>query len=452
VAALFFSSATAWSNTSSLPQDVLPLSGSLDQIPVFNSNSPEVVKQPGILLSTFPAETSSLPGAHLGYPLTGRFDVFFHHIVNGIKTHDYRTLFIACLVGNASNRKVTVHTLKASSYLSQPDAPFQELPSVAPDNNGNIFAGPGDRVALDFLRGKTQKGWRSDLVLAPGEQRLLFCLPVTVSGLGDPLNGRSGLVQLKSNGPVYLATLALFGTDAQGHDDSPPSLADWQKVLADGILAGPRDVAPTAPDFKGGIKYGRVAGIDRGTSWTTTLANQDVHGPRPRLGIKSGETISYVISSVTRGTLGTEQVQSAPMLVRYPDTAYMAHGNYGVLYDLTLPIANTSTEDESVEISLESPIKNKSDSKQLTFYDDPPKSVFFRGAVRLRFRDEHGRKRDETIHLVEKQGQLVDPFISLSLRPGQLRTVRVSLVYPADATPPQVLTLTAKPARPHSDP
>lgn len=36
------------------PQVVRPLPGSLDKIPVFNSNSPELVQTEGILLSTFP--------------------------------------------------------------------------------------------------------------------------------------------------------------------------------------------------------------------------------------------------------------------------------------------------------------------------------------------------------------------------------------------------------------
>lgn len=36
------------------PQQVRPLPGQLDKIPVFNSNSPELILNEGILLSTFP--------------------------------------------------------------------------------------------------------------------------------------------------------------------------------------------------------------------------------------------------------------------------------------------------------------------------------------------------------------------------------------------------------------
>ncbi|HEY9877383.1 MAG TPA: DUF3370 family protein, partial [Leptolyngbyaceae cyanobacterium] len=55
-------------------QEVRPLPGQLDEIPVFNSNSPEVIQREGILLSTFPTAGMRVPEAHLNYPLQGRFD------------------------------------------------------------------------------------------------------------------------------------------------------------------------------------------------------------------------------------------------------------------------------------------------------------------------------------------------------------------------------------------
>jgi hypothetical protein len=63
------------------PQQVKPLPGKLDTIPIFNSNSPELVESDGILLSTFPPEGKKTPSAHLNYPFQGRFDIFSHHIV-----------------------------------------------------------------------------------------------------------------------------------------------------------------------------------------------------------------------------------------------------------------------------------------------------------------------------------------------------------------------------------
>ncbi|MFP3422264.1 DUF3370 family protein, partial [Bacillus sp. SIMBA_161] len=71
----------------------------------------------------------------------------------------------------------------------------------------------------------------------------------------------------------------------------------------------------------------------------------------------SGKAITYGISTLVGGRLGTNQVQTAPMLVRYPDTAYQAHGNYGVEYDLTFQLRNTSTEAREVSLSLATPVK-----------------------------------------------------------------------------------------------
>jgi hypothetical protein len=46
------------------PQEVRPLPGKLDDVPVFNSNSPELVQTEGILLSTFPPRQKSTSAAH----------------------------------------------------------------------------------------------------------------------------------------------------------------------------------------------------------------------------------------------------------------------------------------------------------------------------------------------------------------------------------------------------
>ena len=49
-----------------------------------------------------------------------------------------------------------------------------------------------------------------------------------------------------------------------------------------------------------------------------------------------------------------------------------------------------------------------------------------------------GRRR---FHLVLRQGQMGPDLGRISLTPGETRDVRIRLIYPADATPPQVLTL-----------
>ncbi|MGB7086285.1 MAG: DUF3370 family protein, partial [Phormidesmis sp.] len=76
-----------------IEQAVRPLPGSLDNVPVFNSNSPEIIESDGILLSTFPSRGKSDPSAHLNYSFNGRFDIFSHHVARGQDDRDTRTVY-----------------------------------------------------------------------------------------------------------------------------------------------------------------------------------------------------------------------------------------------------------------------------------------------------------------------------------------------------------------------
>lgn len=104
--------------------EVRPLPGKLDEVLMFNSNSPEWVKQEGILLSTFPGGWRGDPEAHLEYRLTGEFEVFTHHFTH--TPPDLKTLYLGLIVHNPDNEPVTVEVLAAASYLLEPDAPFKE--------------------------------------------------------------------------------------------------------------------------------------------------------------------------------------------------------------------------------------------------------------------------------------------------------------------------------------
>ncbi|NEQ24803.1 MAG: DUF3370 family protein, partial [Microcoleus sp. SIO2G3] len=110
------------------PQQVRPLPGQLDDVPVVNSNSPELVLNEGILLSTFPPEGMQVPSAHLDHPLSGRFDFFAHHIARGRTPDDSRPLYQGVLVYNPSRRPVNLDILQGATYLSQ-EAPFNNLPA-----------------------------------------------------------------------------------------------------------------------------------------------------------------------------------------------------------------------------------------------------------------------------------------------------------------------------------
>lgn len=425
-----------------VPQEVRPLPGSLDRVLVFNSNSPEVVQKEGILLSTFPPGGKRAPVAHLNVPLSGRFDVFAHHVAKPITPDDLRTLYLGVILHNPSQEPVTVNILQGASYLSQPDAPFIELPPVVDASATAVYAGPGSRVAGEILRGLRQAEFPPQVVIPPGESRMLLNLPIPVRPFTPPLNGRSTLLRLRSTGAVYAASLAMFAKSTESGDERAPTLEEWQQLLTEGELSGPRDRAPTPPDqTTGSIIYSRVAGVAQGSKWETVITDNTA---TPHLSIPTaGRAISYGISTLVAGRLGTGQIQTAPLLVRYPDTAYAAHGNYGIEYNLTLPLYNGTGQTQVVTVAVQTAIKQDVIREGLRFFDPLPRNVFFRGLVRIRYTDDQRLPRTRYVHLVQRRGQRGEPLAILTMPPGDRRLVNVSLVYPADATPPQVLTIAA---------
>lgn len=423
------------------PQKVLPLPGKLDTIPTFNSNSPELILKEGILLSTFPPTGKKVPTAHLNFPFQGRFDIFAHHIAKAPTPDNLRTLYLGIILYNPTSQPVKVDVLQAASYLSQPDAPFIELPSYLDNLVGKVFAGPGSRVMNDVLRGQRQSIFPPQIVIPPQQSQMLLNLPIPVRELTPPLNGRSTLMRLRSHGRVYAASLAMFAPVENGKE-RPPTLTEWQNLLDNADVAGPRDRIPTPPDQTNTqIIYGRVSGVAQGTKWTALLVDRPTatHLTIP----PAGQAISYALSTVPGGRLGTSQVQSAPLLVRYPDTAYSAHGNYGIQYSLQLPLANNTQNAQAVTVSIQTALKEDQLSKAgLRFLQPPNPQVFFRGTVRVRYNNNQGQPQTKFVHLAQRRGQQGEPLVVLNMQPNDTRLVEVDFLYPPDATPPQVLTIT----------
>jgi hypothetical protein len=129
-------------------------------------------------------------------------------------------------------------------------------------------------------------------------------------------------------------------------------------------------------------------------------------------------------------------------LVRYPDTAYLAHGNYGVFYSLTLPLANKTRQAQTVTLAIQTPLKPQEDrSEGLRFLNPPDPQVFFRGTVQISYKDDAGKLQTRYVHLVQRRGQQGEPLVTLKMPPSDRRLVKVDFLYPPDSTPPQVLTV-----------
>ncbi len=421
-------------------QEIRPLPGKLDDVPVFNSNSPEVVLTEGILLSTFPSAGMRVPSAHLNYAFNGRFDIFAHHISRASNPSQTRSLFQGIVVYNPNDRPVQIDISQAASYLTRPDALFVDLPASVEDPLGTVFAGPGSRVVNDILRGRRNGSIPTGMMIPPKQAQMLMNLPIPAGTVTPTSNGRSTLMRLNSNAPVYVATLAMFAPLNANRTERVPTIEEWLNLLVNAGVAGPRDIPPTPPNAKTtNITYGRVAGVAKGSEWRTNITDDSrsnsLNIPKP------GRAFSYGLSTLERGTFGTGQIQSAPMLVRYPDTAYLANGNYGIHYSLTLPLRNSTRQAQTIQVSIETPLKQDRSRNEVVFLTAPAPQIFFRGTIRLRYLDDRSTPQTRFIHLVQRRGQKGDPLLTLTLSPGERRSVEVDFLYPPDATPPQLLTV-----------
>jgi len=226
---------------------------------------------------------------------------------------------------------------------------------------------------------------------------------------------------------------------AGGAPSSRERLTDLVKVADEDGLAGPREGdkrAPTAPHSKEAIVYGRVSGVQLGTKYVAShsLALQP----------KKDLAVAYPISALEQGTMGTGEVQTAPLVKRYPNSAYAAHGNYCVRYTVDLKLVNKCKKSRFVDIALSSPLKTDKTDTSLTYLKEQDKHVFFRGVIKVVEADVRGKLGQGTVHyyhLVAHRGERLPPFTRFELEAGTNKLVRIELYYTPDATPPQMLTV-----------
>ena len=419
------------------PQRVAPLPGGLDGVPLVNDNNPELITAAGILISTFAGKGRGVSEAHLDAPLDGRFDLFSHHVYAGKADSLDSTLWLAVVAQPRGAAPVTLRVLAGSTALSQsldpsqPGAPFLPLPQLMPQGLEPVYAGPGSRVATELLGRQRSALLPAQWTLPPGQLSTLLLVPLPVRGLDPLLNGRNLQLRLQSSGPVDVATLAAFGANGQ-----PPPPQTWAALL-DGPLS-PKEHRASPKGAPGPMIYSRVSGVQLGSTWTARITDPG----KPYLALPS-TPVSWPIAALERGTLGTGQIQTAALRTFYPGTAWAAHGNYGVEYDLTLPLRNTGTASAAVQLAVESPLKSDPAQGGLRFNTSPAKAVMFRGTVEVSGLDGAGPRPSgrQGFHLVLRNGQQGPALGTITLAPGAERSVRVRLIYPADATPPQVLSL-----------
>jgi hypothetical protein len=433
-------------------QPVRPLPGQLDKIPVFNSNSPEVIKNPGVLLSTFAPTGKNNGNSHLNYTFNGRFDIFTHHIarppVDPVIAK--RQMNLGIVAYNPGNKPVKLEILQSLSYTSKDDAPFQELPSYADNTHGNVYSGPGSRLATDILRGVSNP--TASITLVPGQTQVIFQQPIPTG------SARSGFMKLRSSGGVQIASIALLDNIeippvspeilAPFDIPQPPPLpllkspqeTDWLTAVNNAPLATPRDGAPSRSGRNGALVYGRVAGVSLGTRWEASLTDRP--GDTSLTIPDRNQAFSYLLNGVAGGTLGTRQIQTALLAVRYSDTAFAAHGNYTTYYRLTMPLINKTNREQAVIIKMQTPLKDNLNVDRLRFNATLSNQIAFRGTIRIAYPQTNSEEPAVSqVHVVQRQGEQGKPLVIINMPAGTQKLVEIDLVYPPDATPPQVFTL-----------
>jgi hypothetical protein len=335
-------------------------------------------------------------------------------------------------------------SLSQSLQPGENGAPFLPLPPLLRQGLSPVWSGPGSRVATELLARGPNPQLPQSWNLPAGQLSTLLTLPIPVRGLDPLLNGRNLQLRLRSDGPLDVALLAAYGPL-----DGPPPAALWQAMFKNDGLS-PKEHTPTPRGASGPIIYSRVSGIQVGATWRGRLSDPG----STSLSVRRAP-ISWPIASLERGRLGSGQVQSAELKVFYGGTAWAAHGNYGVEYQLQIPLRNDTNAPVTLALAFESPLKRDLAEGGLRFAAGAPGKgpVVFRGTVEVGGLSPGDGSRSQpdrlpaavlgpqAFHLVQRAGERGPALGVVRLAPGESRLVRVRLIYPADATPPQVLSL-----------
>jgi hypothetical protein len=109
---------------------------------------------------------------------------------------------------------------------------------------------------------------------------------------------------------------------------------------------------------------------------------------------------------------------------------------------LNIPLTNNNNKNQTVSITLETPLKeDRLSEKGIKFRKPSLDFPFFRGTVRLKYSDDQGKQQTRYVHLWHRTGQVLEPLLKLDLKPGTQRKVQLDVIYPPDSTPPQVVTI-----------
>ena len=385
-------------------QQARPLVGTFNTVPVLHSNQPEEVQGAGILVSTMEGQSYSTEINQFLYNATytfkGEFGLHIHHKYYPIgsawngpggRRHE---LTLAAIMVNPSDQTVTVQ-LDQGSVRNSFEAPYlpNNLMGVKPLGPRPWNTGPGDATAIAMLRGKLDNNLPDRIVIPPRGRTVLFQTQLPSNGIAN------GLLRGRSDGPIQVAVVAVR---------EPRNDNDVFAVLDGGKLAPGRTYLRRLRDIEAGYVFSRVAGVAIGDAYQASL-NYDLNdGP-----------LHVPLTSTVRHNFGTGEIQVNPLASRMVDSSINNVGTYGVRFDINLNLKGQGP----YELVLSHPSPN---GRAFTA---------FRGSIGIT--TDSGYRE---VHVGLRSGQSLS-LAALELNPGQNNRVRVSLVYPADATPGHLLSV-----------
>ena len=386
-------------------QQARPLNGTFNNVPVLHSNQPEIVTGPGILVNTAAgsaiAAESNQPLRNAEYTFNGEFGVHMHHKyyprdqskLGGRRSRGLMTL--ALIATNPGSTPITLD-FERGSVKNSFEAPYQgdRLMGVKPLGKRPWNTGPGDATAVQLLRGELDRKLPERLVIPAGGRRVVVRTVLPARGIAN------GLLRGRSNGPFTMAVVAA----EQSTQDS-----DLFAVLQSGRLAPGRIYLNRIREIQLGRVFSRVAGVALGDAYKAEI-NHDL----------SQGALHVPLTSTKRHHFGTRDVQVNPLTTRMVDSALNNVGTYGVRYDVTLNLSGAGPH----QLVLSHPVV----SGKKTF-------TAFRGSLQI----VQDRTLQE-VHVGMRSGESL-ALSDLNLAPGTNKAVKVSLVYPADATPGHLLSV-----------
>ena len=385
-------------------QSARPLNGVFNTVPVLHSNQPEEVFGPGILVNTAPGSAfSQETGQQLEnatYTFNGEFGLHAHHkyfpedasrlggrYVRG-------KLTIATIVINPGKRPVTLQ-IDRGAVRNSFEAPYlaNHLMGVKPLGPRPWNTGPGDATAVIMLRNQRDPKLPDTFVIPPRSRAVLFHTRLPARGIAN------GLLRGRSDGPFQMAVVAA---------EDPETDADLIAVLDRGVLAPGRTYLKLLPEIQSGRVFSRVGGVALGDTYAATLTHDLSQG-----------SLHVPLTSTTRTTFGTRDVQVNALASRMLDSSLDNVGTYGVRFDVTLNLKGNGP----YELVLSHPTAY---GKQFTS---------FRGSIGIQTSEGY-----KEVHVGMQSGESLS-LTPLTLSPGVNNPVTVSLVYPADATPGHLLSV-----------